>query len=184
LPVLGSVPEFSLLDQTGKQFGSKNLEGTIWVASFIYTSCPGPCPRLVTRVKGLQRRFGGEPGFRLVSFSVDPQTDTVEKLADYAATHAIDSGTWKLLTGPPDSVLAIIREGFFLAVARTSEVLAQLGSEDATASVDPDQGPISHSVRLALVDGSARIRGYYDSNDEKDFAALGSAVASLIGHNR
>ncbi len=180
LPVLGGVPDFSFVDQSGQAYGSADLAGKVWVASFIYTSCPGPCPRLVAKVKTLQRRFSGNPDFALVSFSVDPQTDTVETLGRYADTHAIDPAVWKLLTGPTDAVLHTIRSGFFMAVARTEEVLDKLDSKAAKAAVDPDQGPISHSVRLVLVDRDGKIRGFFDSNDESDLSRLGTGVETLL----
>jgi protein SCO1/2 len=46
LPVLGQVPPFQLTAQTGQPFSSQSLDGHIWVADFIYTTCTGPCPMM------------------------------------------------------------------------------------------------------------------------------------------
>ena len=48
LPIYGQVPDFELTTQTGNPLSRKDLNGKIWVADFIYTTCTGPCP-LMTR---------------------------------------------------------------------------------------------------------------------------------------
>src|SRR5262245_32705853 len=57
LPVYGQVPAFSLTDQSGKAFGLKELAGQVWVADFIFTSCPGTCPRMTSRLSRLQAQW-------------------------------------------------------------------------------------------------------------------------------
>ena len=83
LPDLGSTPDFSLIDQTGGVF-ERALRGHVWVADFIYTQCPGPCPLMSERMRRIQTRTSGRPSIRLVSFSVDPSRDTPIALAAYA----------------------------------------------------------------------------------------------------
>src|SRR5687767_2217231 len=46
LPVLFTLPEFTLTDQLGKPFGTADLQGKVWIADFIFTSCPTRCPAL------------------------------------------------------------------------------------------------------------------------------------------
>src|SRR5256885_11343639 len=67
----GTVPEFVLMNQDGQNFGSAQLRGKIWIADFIYTTCPGPCPMLSTRMSELQKPLE-KTDVHLVSFSVDP----------------------------------------------------------------------------------------------------------------
>jgi len=76
LPVLGQVPEFQLVAQTGQAFDSRSLDGHVWVADFIYTSCPGPCPMMSSLMHQVQARTAETPDVRLVSITVDPATDT------------------------------------------------------------------------------------------------------------
>src|SRR5207248_11760628 len=79
----GSVPFFELTNQNGQQFGSAQLAGKIWIADFIYTMCPGPCPMISSRMSELQKPLE-KTDVRLVSFSVDPEKDTPEVLRRYA----------------------------------------------------------------------------------------------------
>jgi protein SCO1/2 len=165
LQVLGAVPAFTLIDQAGATFSSRSLEGHAWIATFIYTSCPGPCPRVVERMKAIDAELVHDPRLRLVSFSVDPATDTPEKLAVYARERELDSARWTLLTGPSDEIFTLARLGF------------KLGVNTADATDLPTTGPVVHSVHAVLVDRAGRIRGYYDTTS-------GEAMAKLVEDSR
>ena len=79
LPLQGPAPSFSLTDQTGQDFNTRGLEGRVWIADFIFTSCAGTCPGMSTQMESLQKRL--PPEVLLVSFSVDPKRDTPPVLA-------------------------------------------------------------------------------------------------------
>jgi protein SCO1/2 len=171
LPVLARVPVFSLTDQTGAAFTSEILADKIWIASFIYTTCPGPCPRVVQRVAEIQRRLGDHHDLQFVSFSVDPAADTPEVLAAYGASRGIEPEHWKLVTGDVPAVVDLVRSGFFLAVER---------AENSDPSVLASQGPVVHDLRLVLVDRNMQIRGYYDSTDPEAVERLVDDARRLL----
>src|ERR1700730_155471 len=79
----GKVPTFQLTNQNGQPFGSAQLTGKIWIADFIYTTCPGPCPMISSRMSELQKPLD-KTDVHLVSFSVDPEKDTPAVLRGYA----------------------------------------------------------------------------------------------------
>src|SRR6267378_1331746 len=102
LPVLVDLPQFSLIDETGKPFHRDDMLGRVWVADFVFTSCADACPRLQNKMKRIQDRLlpleqGGNIG--LLSISVDPERDTTEKLREYAATFGARPNLWRSLTG-------------------------------------------------------------------------------------
>jgi len=140
LPVMGSVPEFQLTAQTGQAFDSRSLDGHIWVADFVYTTCDGPCPMMSSQMRQVQTSTAETPGVRLVSFTVDPNHDTPSALAEYAKHFGYDPNRWFFLTGDARSLDDLGMNGFHLN------------------SVD---GSLTHSTRFVLVDGKRRIRGYY-----------------------
>src|SRR5262249_17465749 len=78
-----AVPAFQLTNQNGQPFGSGQLAGKIWIADFVYTTCPGPCPMISNRMSELQKPLE-KSDVHLVSFSVDPEKDTPGVLRDYA----------------------------------------------------------------------------------------------------
>jgi protein SCO1 len=164
-PVLGALPSFALTERSGRTVTREDLQGRTWVAAFIFTRCGGICPMMTQRMKELQAKA---PGLTLVSFSVDPQHDTPEALRAYAARHGIGEG-WLLLTGDEARLHGLARDGFHLAAAAVPEAERQAGGD----------GPFLHSSRLVLVDGRARIRGYYDSAEAEALAALRRDLATV-----
>src|SRR2546423_14320533 len=79
----GTVPSFQFVNQNGQPFGSAQLAGKIWIADFIYTTCPGPCPMISSRMSELQKPLE-KSDVHLISFSVDPEKDTPQVLRGYA----------------------------------------------------------------------------------------------------
>jgi protein SCO1/2 len=156
LPVLGTLPEFALVERSGTPLGSGDLAGQVWIADFVFTHCPDFCPALTARMAGLQKTLPqGRNAVRLVSISVDPARDTPDVLRDYAARAGADE-RWLFLTGPRDAVAGLLRDGFKVAWA-----------DDG-----PPTSPITHSDRFVLVDRTLRIRGYYHGTDADDLARL------------
>ena len=96
-------------------------------------------------------RGRGWDDVQLVSISVDPENDTPETLAAYAAKHGAKKGSWQFLTGQRDEIWSLSVDGFRLPVA------------DIEDNID---GPILHSNKFVLADRQGRIRGYYDALEE------------------
>jgi protein SCO1/2 len=164
-PVLGETPSFRLVSDQGKPFDSASLDGHAWLASFLFTSCPGPCPRLVERLKTLRREIPAA-SLAFVSFTVDPVVDTPAVLAAYKLKHTIgDADAWTFVTGPESDVLALVQRGFLTGVER--------GDPSG-----PD-GAVTHGVRVALVDGEHRIRGFYATDDDAELERLKRDVSAL-----
>jgi protein SCO1 len=148
------LPGFLLTDQRGKPFGLDDLKGRVWVADFVFTSCPIACPKLTERMAKIQRRSRGlGQAFHLVTFTVDPENDTPERLASYATSYHADPSRWSFLTGSLGSIEATVVKGFKIAMGK--EPVAE-GSTLFT---------IFHGEKLVLVDGEGSIRGYYDADD-------------------
>jgi protein SCO1/2 len=146
LPVLSEVPQFTLVSETGQPFDSHVLDGHIWVADFIYTTCDGPCPMMSSHMRRIQDQTAVEyPDVRFVSFTVDPAHDTPAVLADYAKRYKRDPNRWFFLTGETAALNEVSLNGFKLN------------------SVD---GSMTHSTRFALVDRKRRIRGYYITSED------------------
>ncbi len=140
----GVVPEFTLTAQDGQPFHSSALAGKIWVADFIYTTCPGPCPRMTSQMHDVQDAIAKIPDVKLVSFTVDPATDTPPVLAQYAKVHGASAAHWYFLTGPVDTLQKLDRDAF------------KLGNVDET---------LQNSTRFVLVDRQGHIRGYYETSE-------------------
>jgi protein SCO1/2 len=102
-----AVPETEVLDQDGRRlrFHADLVKDKVTVVSFIYTTCLYICTtqgkRLANLRDALGERFGREVS--LISVSVDPETDTPDKLKRWGATFGAKSG-WTFVTGAKASL--------------------------------------------------------------------------------
>lgn len=154
---IGVVPAFTLTERSGRQVTKQDLAGKIWVADFIYTTCPGPCPLITASMVKLQAAVADDPQVQLVSFTVDPQTDTPPVLAKYADQYHADPNRWWFLTGPEKPLQDLIQKGFLQVVQDTPQ---------------DGQNKVMHSTYLALVDAEGNLRGFYDGLDNTSRADL------------
>ena len=151
LPVVNQIPDFELVSSTGETVRRADLLGGPWVVDLMFTSCAGVCPRMTTEMARLEEGAHDLPEAKFVSISVDPETDTPDVLAAYAEKLGVSLDRWYFLTGERDQVYELAAAGLYLP--------AQEGDTSA------GQEAVIHSSRFVLVDGQARIRGYYDSRD-------------------
>ncbi len=148
--------DYTLVDHEGRPFDPETLRGKVWVAGFVFTTCPSSCPAVTKAMHELRERLDryGLEEVEMVSFTVDPAHDTPEVLARFASEQGLPTEHWRFVTGDPAQVLRLVRQGFKLGV----------GEREA----DP-QGvayDIAHSTKLALVDGDGGVRGFYGISDE------------------
>lgn len=158
LDFYGQVPDFQLTSQDGETFSGRSLKGHVWVADFIYTTCPGPCPRMTSQMSALQKATASTPDIRLVSFTVDPAHDTPPALAAYASKNHANPARWTFLTGKQEALQALSRDAFHLSDVDSS---------------------MNHSTRFVLVDQKGRIRGYYGTMTGDPVAQLAADARQL-----
>ena len=103
----GPVGDFRLTERSGRTVAVADLQGKIWIASFVFTRCPGPCPQVTGTMARLQSELGDradKDGVLLVSFTVDPDRDQLDDLRKYAHQYGADEDRWLFLTGPKEVV--------------------------------------------------------------------------------
>lgn len=145
------VPDFTLTERSGKTVSRDDLKGKVWVASFVFTRCSGPCPQVTATMGRLQKELDllNNPDVRLVTFTVDPDKDTSNELKEYAARYQADPDRWLFLTGMPEAELhKLLHDGFKVTAQRAAK--PKPGDE------------FDHSSRLAVVDKQGIIRAYFD----------------------
>ena len=152
LPQYNEIPAFQLTDQLGNSFSKKDMDGSIWVANFIFTSCVSTCPRLTEKMRQLNSILEKENirSVKLVSFSVDPDRDTPKRLLDYSEAFDANPKKWKFLTGDSKNVEHTIIQGFKISMGK------------APSETSPHIMEIIHGDRFVLLDQNQKIRGYYD----------------------
>jgi protein SCO1/2 len=160
LPEIKDVPQFAFTNFDGSTVTNRDLEGSVYIAYFFFTSCGGPCPIMNSTANVLQADYADHGDFRIIGFSVDPERDDVARLAKYAERYSARPGTWFMARSGIDTVSALASKGFMMGDANV---------------------PAMHSTRFALVDRHGVIRGYYDGLDEKNVRELRAAIDYLLG---
>ncbi len=77
---------FSLTDHLGRPYDNQRLQGHWTFMSFGYTSCPDICPTTLTIMSAVSNRVRAQKHhapFQVVFVSIDPERDTLERLAEY-----------------------------------------------------------------------------------------------------
>ena len=161
-----TIPAFSLKDQDGKPFGDKDLNNKIYVANFFFTSCPTICPKMQTLMKKIQDTddFKKLNDFKLVSFTVDPDNDTPQKLKEFSNLIKAEKNRWYFLTGNRDSIYDLAYKGFMVNAM-----------EDKKAD-----GGFLHSDIMLLIDKEKRVRGIYEGTSYKDVKRLIDEAKVLV----
>jgi protein SCO1 len=151
------VKPFKLTNQFGKEVGLEDLPGKIIIADFFFTSCPSICPTLTRNMKRLQDAFvKTDTIVRFVSFTVDPERDSAQKLKAYGDRFLINHDTWWMLTGPKKEIYDIALNEFKANIAQEEGV---------------DTGFI-HTDKLFLIDKDRVVRGWYNGLDSVNLDRL------------
>lgn len=168
-----TVQDIRLVNQLGDSVNLYDIKGKVIVADFFFTSCRSICPFLTKNMARLQQSFlkGGDTRQKIdtsivqfVSFSVDPERDSVARLKAYADRFGVNHDTWWMLTGPKDSIYNFAFEQ--LKVDKFSE-----------EPVNPD---FVHTSRFVLIDKDYQIRGYYNGLDTVSLSQLARDIGILM----
>lgn len=141
------IPPFSFTNQNGTQISNKSLANKVYVASFFFSSCPGICPTIKSKLEQVQQQFLSNDRVNIVSYSIRPTTDTVKVLQNYAIKNGIKSNKWHLLTGDKTKIYDLARNAYFAD--------EDLGSTEDLAN-------FLHTENLLLIDQNSHIRGVYN----------------------
>jgi protein SCO1/2 len=149
VPIGGPVPDFTLTNQDGRPVSLSSLRGMVVALTFIYTRCPLPdyCPRMITNLQALERRFPARVGkdLALAAVTFDPQYDTPERMKEYAGRFNADRRGWQFLTGSVEDV---------------TRVTALFGVE-----FFPEEGLITHTLQTALIDRDGTLVAMVEGKD-------------------
>lgn len=150
------LSRFELTERSGATVRSEDLLGQPYVVSFFFSTCPSICIQQNQKLKELQDDFEGQ-GVRFVAISVDPETDTPERLREYAARFGADKEQWLFMTGD----LTYIR---------------RIGAEIFRQPVDQK----FHTERFVLVDPAGEIEGFYSWPEPAQFKRLQETIQKMI----
>jgi protein SCO1/2 len=167
LPVLSDVKPFRFADQAGDTVTERNMEGKVCVVSFFFTTCKGICPRMEDNLKTqVYEVYKSEPDFMVLSHTVDPEADSVQRLKHYADSLGVEAQHWLFLTGTKENLYKAARISYLLDNQNDSKVKIQ--------------EQFIHTQLVALVDKNGRVRGIYDGLNQEELGKLRRDVGVLL----
>tara|TARA_B100001094_G_scaffold87862_1_gene84050 strand:- start:611 stop:1486 length:876 start_codon:yes stop_codon:yes gene_type:complete len=141
------IPPFSFINQSKDTITNSDYDGNIYVANFIFTTCPSICKRMTINMRIIQDKLSKYPNIKFLSHTVNPNYDTPEILKQYATKMRIDESNYNFVTGYKEDIYKIAESYFVNA------------SEDELAP-----GGFLHSEYLVIVDKEGRVRSGIDKN--------------------
>lgn len=162
-----TISKFSFRNQNNEQITLDEVKGCIFVAEYFFTTCGTICPVMNRQMKRVQDAYADDKHLKILSFTVDPDIDTVAQMRRYATQVGAMDGKWHFLTGDKTELYRLARRSFF--VLKPSEAANQ---GDANSD-------FIHTNNFVLVDAELRIRGYYDGTSSKSVDQLIHDIAVL-----
>jgi protein SCO1/2 len=166
LPVLSTVRPFKFERHDGKWVTERDALGKVVVVEYFFTTCKGICPKMNRNMQDVYRAFKGKPDFLILSHTVDPETDSVARLRQYADSMGVDISDWWFLTGPKAALYKSARESYLL------------DSQDNSSKNISDQ--FIHTQFFALVDRKGQVRGIYDGLKKDEVEQMTKDLQHLL----
>ena len=161
------IKDFEFYNQNGNYIKSGEIIGGIWVVEYFFATCMGICPTMNSQLKRVQSAYKDDESVKIMSFTVDPENDTIEALKKYAVEHNAINGKWHFFTGDRADLYKLARQSFFLLKPAEAENLDYAG------------GDFIHTNNFVLIDAKRRIRGYYDGTNPQEVDKLISDIQIL-----
>ncbi|WP_452218832.1 SCO family protein [Lacinutrix undariae] len=158
------ISEFSLTNQLGEDVTQKTFENKIYVTDFFFTSCPGICPKMTSRMFTLQEEFLNDNDVKFLSHSVTPTKDSVSVLLKYAKENGVIADKWHLVTGDKTEIYNLGRHQYFI-------------ENDLGETKDIDD--FLHTENFLLIDKNKHIRGIYNGLNRASIKQLITDIKAL-----
>lgn len=162
------VGSFSFLNQNGETITEKEVKGRVHVAEYFFTTCGTICPKMNQQMKRVHEKYKSNDDVRILSFTVNPEVDSVEQMKRYADGHKANSKQWHFLTGDKEKLYELARKSYFVLKPAEAQNLGDAGSD------------FIHTNNFVLVDQKSRIRGYYDGTSPKEVNQLMVDIQRLL----
>ena len=162
-----TIGDFEFTNQNGDKISQNNLENKVYVAEYFFTTCGSICPIMNKEMQRVNEKYKSQSDFRILSFTVDPEVDNVERMKVYAEGHGAGS-QWHFLTGEKEDLYKLARKSFFVLKPAEAENLGDAGSD------------FIHTNNFVLVDRKKRIRGYYDGTKTTSVDSLMVDIGRLL----
>ncbi|MDX2360703.1 MAG: SCO family protein [Crocinitomicaceae bacterium] len=163
-----TIGEFLFTNQDGETITNLEVDGKVYVAEYFFTTCKSICPIMNEQMQRVHKVYQYEKDLKILSYTVDPDVDTVEQMKRYADEHGANSNQWHFLTGTKENLYGLARKSYFVLKPAEAQNLGDAGSD------------FIHTNNFVLVDRKSRIRGYYDGTSPTSIDSLIHDIGRLL----
>jgi len=163
-----TISSFDFKNQYNQSITLKDVKGKVFVVEYFFTTCGTICPKMNVQMQRVQKAFATNPNFKILSFTVNPEVDSVPQMKLYAEGHKAIKGQWHFLTGDKKKLYNAARTSFFVLKPAEAQNLGDAGSD------------FIHTNNFVLIDKKLRIRGYYEGTLEKEVNRLIRDISVLL----
>lgn len=162
-----SIPEMSIYNlpsnwtnQNGEQIELKSLQGKVVVMVMIYTTCKAACPRLVADMRNIEKQVpdNKKDDVQYVFVSIDPETDTPERLKAFAKENEMEDDKWLFLRGTESDT----REFAAVLAVNYKQISPMDFSHSNIISVFDQNGEMAHQQEGLGVDNKETVQAIVD----------------------
>jgi protein SCO1/2 len=165
-PPISRVEPFSFVNQDGRLFTDKNLQGKVAVVNFFFTTCTSVCPRMNNNLKPIYQSFKENPDVLFLSFTSDPARDSAARLKHYADSMGVNTARWVFLTGRKDSLYKAARYSFKV--------------DDPDNFVSGNDVDFLHTQFVALVNKKGEVVKIYDGIKPSELKSMNADIKTLL----
>lgn len=185
------VPEFSFVNQDGKNLTQKDTDDKVYVAEYFFTTCKGICPKMNANMRRVYDLHKDNPQFMIISHTCMPEVDSVHVLKAYeqkmlngilvknddgsykinnlqgGSSIPVTNSNWHFVTGDKKQLYDMARHGYMI----------DNGKPDSLQRIEDE---FIHTQFFALVDKYRRVRGIYDGLKEDEIQKLLIDINGLL----
>jgi protein SCO1/2 len=158
------IADFNFINQDSISVSNKTFEGKIYIADFIFLSCPTICPKMNEMMLYAYQKFKQDERVLFLSHTIDPNNDSIPLLKKYAQSIGVDSKKWFFVTGKEKDIYDLAEKSYYA-----------IANKDSLAP-----GGYKHSGGLLLIDKNQHIRGVYDGTISSENERLVNDITILL----
>ena len=162
--IFSSIADFRFMDQDSNIVTNATFDGRIYIADFIFLSCPTICPKLTSTIQAVYKEFRNDDRVVFLSHTIDPERDSISRLKEYANNLEVPAKKWHFVTGNKDSIFQLANKSYF-----------SIAYPDRSSP-----GGFTHSGAVLLVDAKRHIRGVYNGLRQEVTTRLIDNIKTLL----
>ena len=167
-PPISKVEPFSFTNQDGKTVTQEDIKGKVAVVNYFFTTCTSVCPRMNNNLKSTYETLKDNPDLLFLSFTSDPQRDSVARLKWYADSMQVNTAKWHFLTGRKDSLYKAARYSFKI--------------DDPENFVNGESVDFLHTQFVALVNRKGEVVKIYDGLKPSELSSMDNDIQNLLNN--